>query len=34
MLLHQGARSLEIWTGAAVSVASMQHAADAALNSR
>ena len=33
MLVHQGARSLEIWTGAAVSVSIMQAAAQAALNS-
>jgi shikimate dehydrogenase len=33
MLIHQGARSLEIWTGAKVSVATMQAAAHAALNS-
>ena len=33
MLVHQGARSLSIWTGAAVPVAVMQAAADAALSS-
>ncbi len=33
MLVHQGARSLEIWTGAKVPVAVMQAAALAALNS-
>ena len=33
MLVHQGARSLEIWTGAAVSAPLMQAAALAALNS-
>jgi shikimate dehydrogenase len=32
MLVHQGARSLEIWTGAKVPVAVMQAAASAALN--
>lgn len=32
MLIHQGARSLEIWTGAPVSVPVMQSAANAALN--
>lgn len=32
MLIHQGARSLEIWTGAPVPVAAMQSAAHAALN--
>ena len=32
MLIHQGARSLEIWTGAAAPVAVMQAAARAALN--
>jgi shikimate dehydrogenase len=32
MLIHQGARSLEIWTGATVSVPVMQTAAQAALN--
>jgi len=31
MLVHQGARSLEIWTGATVPVAVMQAAATAAL---
>lgn len=31
MLIHQGARSLEIWTGASVPVAAMQSAAHAAL---
>jgi shikimate dehydrogenase len=31
MLIHQGARSLEIWTGASVPVATMQAAARAAL---
>lgn len=33
MLIHQGARSLEIWTGASVPVPVMQAAADAALQS-
>lgn len=33
MLVHQGARSLSIWTGATVPVAAMQAAADAALSS-
>ena len=33
MLVHQGARSLEIWTGAKVPVAVMQAAASAALDS-
>lgn len=32
MLVHQGARSLELWTGATVPVAVMQAAAQAALN--
>jgi shikimate dehydrogenase len=32
MLVHQGARSLEIWTGATVPVAVMQAAATAALS--
>lgn len=32
MLIHQGARSLEIWTGATVPVGVMQSAAHAALN--
>jgi shikimate dehydrogenase len=31
MLVHQGARALEIWTGAVVPVTAMQSAADAAL---
>lgn len=31
MLIHQGARALEIWTAAAVPVATMSHAAHAAL---
>jgi shikimate dehydrogenase len=34
MLIHQGARSLETWTGATVPVPVMQAAAHAALNSR
>jgi len=33
MLVHQGARALEIWTGASVPVAAMQTAATAALTS-
>jgi shikimate dehydrogenase len=33
MLIHQGARSLETWTGATVPVPAMQAAADAALQS-
>ncbi|MEJ1973567.1 MAG: hypothetical protein WDM96_14230 [Lacunisphaera sp.] len=33
MLVHQGARSLALWTGATVPVAAMQAAADAALAS-
>jgi len=33
MLVHQGARSLSLWTGATVPVAVMQAAADAALSS-
>ena len=32
MLVHQGARSLSIWTGATIPVAAMQAAADAALS--
>ena len=32
MLVHQGARSLELWSGATVPVAVMQAAAKAALN--
>ena len=32
MLVHQGARSLSLWTGATVPVAAMQAAADAALS--
>ena len=32
MLIHQGARSLELWTGATVSVTVMQDAARLALN--
>ena len=32
MLIHQGARSLEIWTGTAVPVPIMRAAAHAALN--
>jgi len=32
MLVHQGARSLSIWTGATVPVAVMQAAANAALS--
>jgi shikimate dehydrogenase len=32
MLIHQGARSLEIWTGTTVPVPAMQAAARAALN--
>jgi shikimate dehydrogenase len=34
MLVHQGARALEIWTGAAVPAASMRTAAQAALDHR
>jgi shikimate 5-dehydrogenase len=34
MLLHQGARSLAIWTGGAVPVTVMRQALDTAITSR